>query len=82
VFYYEGRPYIRIGRKSRPATPEEVKARILAHPTAEHHKRMEDLKYEMAKNAVEQSAKRTAAWDELSVKASSFQHDTPSAIGR
>ena len=35
---------------------------------------MEDLKYEQAKSAVELSAKRTAAWDELAVKSAENHH--------
>ncbi len=74
VYYYEGRPYIRVGRSSRPATPDEVEARFAAHPSAEHKKRMEDLKYEQAKSAAELSAKRTAAWDKLAVKSAKDHH--------
>jgi ATP-dependent DNA helicase RecG len=68
VYYYEGRPYIRVGRTSRPASPEEVKAKILAHPSADHKKRMEDLNYEIAKNHIEQSAKRIAGADAISLR--------------
>ena len=46
VFYYEGRPYIRDGRRSRPADPDEVKERVWAHPSSEHRRRQEDLEYE------------------------------------
>lgn len=53
VFYYQYRPYIRDGRISRPAEPEEVKERVWAHPSAEHKRRMEDLQYEQARNHVE-----------------------------
>jgi predicted HTH transcriptional regulator len=74
VYYYEGRPYIRVGRSSRPATPDEVKARFAAHPSAEHKKRMEDLAYEQAKSAAELATKRTAAWDELAVKSAEDHH--------
>ncbi len=36
VFYYDHRPYIRDGRRSRPATPDEVKERVWSHPSSEH----------------------------------------------
>lgn len=68
VFYYDYRPYIRDGRTSRPATPKEVKDKIWAHLSSEHKKRVEDLNYEIAKNAAEQSAKRIAGADEVSLK--------------
>ena len=48
VFYYEGRPYIRDGRRSRPAKPDEVKERVWAHPSSESKRRMEDLKIKEA----------------------------------
>lgn len=74
VYYYEGRPYIRVGRSSRPATPDEVKARFAAHPSAEHKKKMEDLKYEQTKTAAELANTRTAAWDKLAVKSAEDHH--------
>jgi predicted HTH transcriptional regulator len=48
VFYYDFWPYIREGRRSRPANPDEVKKLIWSHPSAEHARRMEDLTYKMA----------------------------------
>lgn len=75
VYYYDYRPYVRDGSQSRPATPDEVKARILVHPGAEHKKRMEDLTYEIAKNAVEQSARRTAMADDISIRLMEQQND-------
>jgi predicted HTH transcriptional regulator len=48
VYYYTHRPYVRDGRTSRPATPDEVKMRVWAHPSAEHKRKMEELNYEMA----------------------------------
>jgi hypothetical protein len=82
VFYYDHRPYIRDGSQSRPATPDEVKARILAHPSAEHKKRMDDLNYEMAKGIIEQNAKRMAAEDEITHRALAAQHETLAEAGR
>jgi ATP-dependent DNA helicase RecG len=75
----QGRPYIRVGRTSRPASPDEVKAKILAHPSAEHKKRLEDLNYEIAKNHVEQSAKRIAEADAISLRLIEAQNKS---IGR
>ena len=48
VFYYDHRPYIRDGRTSRPATPDEVKERVWAHPSSEHKRRVEELKIKQA----------------------------------
>jgi hypothetical protein len=74
VYYYDHRPYIRDGSQSRPATPDEVKAKVWAHPSSEQKKRMEDLKYEQARTAAELAHKRTAAWDELAVKSAGDHH--------
>jgi ATP-dependent DNA helicase RecG len=82
VFYYDGRPYIRVGRTSRPASPDEVKAKVLAHPSAEQKKRMEDLNYEIARGFVEQSAKRTAEADAIALRAMAAQNETLASIGR
>ena len=68
VYYYDHRPYIRDGSQSRPATPDEVKARVWTHPSAEHSRKMEVLQYEQAKSVVESQSKRTADWDELALK--------------
>jgi ATP-dependent DNA helicase RecG len=81
VYYYDHRPYVRDGSQSRPATPDEVKARVLDHPSAEYKKRMEDLKYEQAKSAAEMVAKRTAGWDELALK-SAADHQSLMARSR
>lgn len=43
VYYYEDRPYIRDGRMSRPATPQEVKDRILSHPSDEFKREEERI---------------------------------------
>jgi ATP-dependent DNA helicase RecG len=43
VFYYDHRPYIRDHRRSRPATPDEVKERVWAHPSSEGKKREEEI---------------------------------------
>lgn len=74
VYYYDHRPYVRDGSQSRPATPEEVKAKVWSHPRSEHRKRMEDLTYEQARTAAELANKRTAAFDELAVKSAENHH--------
>jgi predicted HTH transcriptional regulator len=48
VFYYDFRPYLRDGRRSRPANPDEVKELVWKHPSSEHARRIEDLQYRMA----------------------------------
>lgn len=65
IFYYDYRPYIRDGRRSRPANPEEVRERIWAHPSSEFKRRMEDVKarqaetlQQMGQRFAEQSAEQ------------------------
>ncbi len=69
VFYYDGRPYIRVGRTSRRATPDEVQTKILAHVSADHKRRLEELEFENKKRALDQSAKRIADADKASADA-------------
>jgi ATP-dependent DNA helicase RecG len=45
VFYYQQRPYVRDGRTSRPATPNEVKELVWSHSSSEHKRQMEELQY-------------------------------------
>jgi ATP-dependent DNA helicase RecG len=59
VFYYDHRPYIRDGRRSRPATPDEVKDRVWAHPSSEFRKRMEAVKIKEAETS-QQTSQRFA----------------------
>ncbi|MEX2309314.1 MAG: ATP-binding protein [Pirellulales bacterium] len=49
VYYYDQRPYVRVGRTSRRATPDEVKERVWAHPSSDHRRKMEELQYEPAR---------------------------------
>ncbi len=72
VFYYEYRPYIPDGRRARPATPDEVKERVWAHPSSEFKRRMEDVKIretetlqKMGQQFADQSAERTRMADEV-----------------
>lgn len=51
--YYSGNvPYVRDGSISRPAGPDEVKSFVWAHPSAEHARKMQDLKYEQARRLI------------------------------
>jgi ATP-dependent DNA helicase RecG len=59
VFYYDHRPYIRDGRRSRPATPDEVKDRVWAHPSSEFRKRMEEIRIK-EEETVQQTRQRFA----------------------
>jgi predicted HTH transcriptional regulator len=70
VFYYDHRPYIRDGRRSRPATPDEVKERVWAHPGSEHKRRLEELEFRRAETLqqitqrhADQSAERSRMTD-------------------
>ena len=68
VFYYDDRAYIRVGRTSRRATPEEVKSKVWEHPSSAQRLRDEELKHDMKKAAWELSIKRTADADAASAK--------------
>ena len=78
VYYYDHRPYIRDGRTSRPAAPEEVKASVWAHPSSEQRRRSEELKHELAKQAAAVSALRTEQADAVAMA----QAETIAQIGR
>jgi len=43
IYYYDGRPYIRDGRRARPAEPSEVKNRVWSHPSSEQKRDLEKL---------------------------------------
>lgn len=67
IHYYQQRPYVRDGRTSRPATPDEVKELVWSHPSSEHKRKMEELQYrilvdnhESLKRLDEQAASATA----------------------
>ena len=59
VFYCQYRPYIRDGRRSRPATPDEVKDRVWAHPSSDFKRRMEELTIQQAE-AFQQTSQQRA----------------------
>lgn len=71
-FYYEGRPYVRDGRSSRPATPDEVKTHVWAHPSS-HFQREEErialerkqLLLDMSKQQQQSMAENARRSDEL-----------------
>ncbi|MEM8944504.1 MAG: ATP-binding protein [Planctomycetota bacterium] len=46
LFYYQGKPYVRVETESRPATPDEVKECVWSHPSAEFNRAEEELKLE------------------------------------
>jgi predicted HTH transcriptional regulator len=52
AFYYNNVPYIRDKRRSRPATPEEVKRCVWVHPSSEHRREMERLEQRQADNMI------------------------------
>lgn len=53
VFYVEHRPYIRDGRRSRPARPEEVVSCVWAHPSSEHKRELERIHERQMANIVD-----------------------------
>jgi predicted HTH transcriptional regulator len=61
VFYYDGRPYIRDGRRSRPATPDEVKKKVWSHPSAEYERERERIQLQRMQDIVDGSRRR-AEW--------------------
>lgn len=65
VFYYESRPYIRDGRRSRPSTPDEVKERVWAHPSSEFRREAERLKLEQMQDIVDSTRRHSQAMDDL-----------------
>lgn len=46
VFYANQKPYVRDGRTSRPAEPEEVQKQVWAHPSSEQKRNFERLQFE------------------------------------
>jgi predicted HTH transcriptional regulator len=75
VYYYDHRPYIRDGRRSRPATPDKVKERVWAHPSSDYKRRMEDIKIkeaetlqQMGQRFADQSAERNRMADEATYR--------------
>lgn len=51
VYYFDHRPYVREGRMSRPATPDEVKTRVWSHPSSEHRKQVQELTLKRVRDA-------------------------------
>jgi predicted HTH transcriptional regulator len=49
VYYYDQRPFVRDGRTSRRATPDEVKSRVWSHPSSAHRRELEAIERERAK---------------------------------
>jgi predicted HTH transcriptional regulator len=65
VFYYEQRPYIRDGRHSRPATPEEVRQCVWAHHSSEYHREIERIKLQQMQGIVDQGRENRVLVTEL-----------------
>jgi predicted HTH transcriptional regulator len=65
VFYYEYRPYVRDGRRSRPATPDEVKERVWAHPSSEFRREAERLKLQQMQDIVDSGRRFSAAMEDM-----------------
>ncbi len=53
VFYYKGRPYIRNNNESRPATPDEVKESVWAHPSSSIRREEQQIELERKKHKCE-----------------------------
>jgi ATP-dependent DNA helicase RecG len=70
VYYYDFRPYIRVGSMSRPADPDEVKRHVWAHPSAEFRRKSEELKLRQTEAFVEQQIKSSAAFARQSIRSS------------
>jgi hypothetical protein len=82
IYSCEYRVYIRDFRTSRPATVDEIVERVWSHPSSEQKRRMEDLTFEMARRHAEQSEKRIAEADALSLRMTELQAETLLGAGR
>lgn len=58
VYYYDHRPYIRDGRRSRPAEPQEVQELVWAHPSSEYKRNLERLHFESSERFARQMAEQ------------------------
>lgn len=62
VFYCDHRPYIRDGRRSRPASPDEVKESVWSHPSSEFRRQAERIQLQQLQDMVDSgSAMRRSA---------------------
>jgi predicted HTH transcriptional regulator len=82
VFYYEGRPYIRDGSSSRPATPEEVKDHVWKHPSSAYKLRMEEVRLQQTQAFIEQNRLAAQRCDEQSRLANQRSDDLTKEISR
>ena len=64
VFYYEYRPYVRDGRRARPAEPNEVVKLVWAHPSSEHQRAIERLQEQQIQDFATSSRERQQRHDE------------------
>jgi predicted HTH transcriptional regulator len=58
IYYYDYRPYIRVGTMSRPAEPEEVKERVWAHPSSEFKRKTEEIEIRRRQAYLEHEIRR------------------------
>ncbi len=66
VFYANQKPYIRDGRSSRPAEPEEVQEQVWAHPSSEQRRNLERLQLEsMAEHSRQMAEQRQRSADQM-----------------
>lgn len=68
VFYVNHRPYVRDGRRSRPAEPHEVKELVWKHPSSEAKREHERAMQRIADNVQRTSDERARQWDEITRK--------------
>ncbi len=59
VFYSNQKPYVRDGRTSRPAEPEEVQEQVWAHPTSEHKRNLQQLRFENLEQQISHMAEQS-----------------------
>ncbi len=64
VFYSNHIPYYRQDRQSRPATPEEVKKCVWAHPSSERQRAHEKILMQMEQDNADGARRRQEAADE------------------
>jgi ATP-dependent DNA helicase RecG len=64
VFYYDYRPYVRDGRRARPAEPNEVVKLVWAHPSSEHQRAIERLQEQQMQDFATSSRERQRRHDE------------------
>jgi predicted HTH transcriptional regulator len=82
VYYYEGRPYIRDGSISRPASPEEAKEYVWKHPSSAHKRFLEQVNARQIEGFVEDSRLHAARMDEQCRSAIQNNNEITKALNR